>query len=214
MSSHCADACLKSLLQKAPFRGKTLLALLILWGYQDEYGLVRLPQQDLADRLDIRHPRNLAPILRPLTETGHLMIIPGQGRGHRTRYLLTEGRLEDVLLAVLMTRVGLTEEEARERLEAWRMEQKHPASPELLPAHAQHGPTEPPLKSSASAEPLAKTSATAEPFQAKPSARAEPFHPKRTAETELSTEPSSVAGSFASQRTATEVVLSRKPSAK
>ena len=136
MSAPCANSCLKISLQEAPFRGKTLLAWLILRAYQDEHGLVRLPQQDLADHLDIRHPRNLAPILRPLTETGHLMIIPGRGRGHSTLYLLAEGRADDVLLAVLMTRVGLPEEEARERLEAWRMEQKCPASPELLTAHA------------------------------------------------------------------------------
>ncbi len=213
MSAPCADSNLKVSLQEAPFRGKTLLAWLILRAYQDGYGLVRLPQQDLADLLDIRHPRNLAPILRPLTETGRLMIIPGQGRGHPTLYLLAEERTDDALLAILTTRVGLTEEEARERLGAWHMEQKSPASPELFTAHSRHSPSELPPKSTARAEPLTKTSAPAELFQAKPSARAEPFHPKSTAESELFPKTSGIAEPFISKSAAPAELLSGKPSA-
>lgn len=74
----------------APYSGGTLLVLLALADYADDYGICWPSQTDVAARARLTE-RQLRTTLRKLEKAGDLMVHAGRGRGNRTIYCILLG---------------------------------------------------------------------------------------------------------------------------
>lgn len=74
----------------APYGGGTLLVLLALADYADDYGICWPAQPDVAAKARLTD-RQLRSVLRQLETAGDLLVHAGKGRGNRTIYCVLAG---------------------------------------------------------------------------------------------------------------------------
>src|SRR5262245_33120961 len=80
--------------EHAPYGEGTLLVLLALADYADDYGVCWPAQPDVAAKARLTD-RQLRNIVRQLEVAGDLLVHPGRGRGNRTIYCVLSGLPEE-----------------------------------------------------------------------------------------------------------------------
>jgi len=110
------EDCSKFSLNNLPLRGQALAAWLILFHSSDSHGVIHISRQELASFLGIRHPKNVRKLVRELEETGMILSLPGNGRGHVSTIIITYQRSYEDLMAVLLHHLDLSEMAAQNLL--------------------------------------------------------------------------------------------------